>query len=429
MRLSCTLFLIACGCRHFDSDCRQGPVEPEAARIVQRVRIDPDSRVAPVSLDGAIDERVYWGMTPQETQCRAAEKSGTADMMEKEHEALESQNCLKRNSKDTRMKKTMLRHSSVEARNVAAGTALELYFRLAELEAKSDLLRDGLLVVREALADLRKLKEQGFKVPPEFAKLQKQQLELAADLARTQLGIQQINGELGRLLNWHGLGLHGYLWPLDSFNVSETHDDPEAAVALGMTYRAQLSLIRAVRDDVDAKTLPTMLLLLRSYNGFLGMSRSESFISFMGAGITPGKHKEAGQRRQQLDDMRREQEYVVSQEIRQAIHTIVAKTTLVSLAKQKIKIARDKLKDLEDEKERGVGSILEISGQRLILGQAQGEWIQEVMAWHTARAKLKQAQGLLALECGFSPEHPWADNGNSCAVLSSASSPQLTKPR
>ncbi|HWY86208.1 MAG TPA: TolC family protein, partial [Gemmataceae bacterium] len=147
------------------------------------------------------------------------------------------------------------------------------------------------------------------------------------------------------------------------------------------------------------------------------------------AGITPGKHKEAGQRRQQMDDMLREQEYVVSQEIRQGIHTIVAKTTLVSLAKQKIKIARDKLKDLEDEKERGVGSILEISAQRLILGQAQGEWIQEVMAWHTARAKLKQAQGLLALECGFSPEHPWADNGNSCGVQSSASCPELTKPR
>ncbi len=29
------------------------------------------------------------------------------------------------------------------------------------------------------------------------------------------------------------------------------------------------------------------------------------------------------------------------------------------------------------------------------------------MAWHTARAKLKQAQGLLAAECGFTPEHPW----------------------
>src|SRR5207253_12759 len=112
----------------------------------------------------------------------------------------------------------------------------------------------------------------------------------AADLTRAQLGIQQVNGELGRLLDWHELGLSGYLWPLGPFNMTETFDDPEAAVKVGMVHRAQLTMIRAVRDDVSVKTLPTMLLLLRSYNGFLGMSRSESFISFLGAGISPGKH-------------------------------------------------------------------------------------------------------------------------------------------
>src|SRR5207244_4007886 len=103
----------------------------------------------------------------------------------------------------------------------------------------------------------------------------------------------------------------------------------------------------------------------------------------------------------------KEQEYVVAQEIRQAIHTISAKTQLVALAKEKIKIAQEKLNDLEDKRRRGVASTLDVSGQRLVLGQAQAEFIQEVMAWHTARAKLRQAQGLLAVECGYSPEHPW----------------------
>jgi outer membrane protein TolC len=345
-------------------------------------------------------------MTPLATQCRAAAKSGTADMMEKESQTL-GNNCLTRDSKRTRMKQTMLAHSSVEARNVAAGTALELYYRLAELEAKSDLLRDGLAIARDALAELRKLKAQGLKVPPDFAQSQKQQLEFAADLTRAQLGIQQINGELGRLLDWHELGVFGFLWPHDNFDVTQAPDDPEAAVALGMAHRAQLTLIRAVRDDIDARTLPTMLLLLRSYNGFLGMSRSESFISFMTGSISVGKHQEVDQRRRQMDDMLREQEYVVAQEIRQAIHTIAAKTRLVALAKEKIKIAQDKLKDLQDKQASGIATPLEVSAQRLVLGQAQGELIQEVMAWHTARAKLKQAQGMLAVECGYTPEDPW----------------------
>ncbi len=222
------------------SGCGPETVQDLPERVVQRTLIDPSIIVSPVSLKAQLDQRTYWGMTPQETQCRAAQKSGTADMMEKEYRSLESKNCLERNSKSTATKKTMLRYSAVEARNVAAGTALELYYRLAELEGKSDLVRHGQFIVAETLTELQKARNQGLKDPPEFAQLQKQQLELAADLTRIQLGIQQINGELGRLLNWHDLGLRGYFWPVDNFRMKEAAEDPEAAVAVGMTQRRQL---------------------------------------------------------------------------------------------------------------------------------------------------------------------------------------------
>src|SRR4029077_7773672 len=110
----------------------------EAPAVVERSLIDPDAQVSRAALTEQAPVGPYWGMAPQQTQCRAADKSGTADMMEKEYQTLENGNCLTRDSKSTRMKQTMLRHASVEARNVAAGTALELYYRLAELEAKSD---------------------------------------------------------------------------------------------------------------------------------------------------------------------------------------------------------------------------------------------------------------------------------------------------
>lgn len=414
MCLLVTLLALS-GCKHYGSSCAPPVDDNETGNVVQRSRIEPETHLLGLSSNVNPLDRTYWGMTPHETQCRAAEKSGTAEMMEKEYQALDDQGCLKRNSKSTEMKRTILRHSSVEARNIAAGTALELYYRLAEFEAKADLLRDSLAIAADALADLRKAKEQGINVSTELEKLSKQQWEVGADLTRAQLGIQQINGELGRLLNWHNLSLCGYLWPVCSFAMVESCDNPEEAVALGMAHRAQLTLIRAVRDDVDAKTLSAILLVLRSYNGFLGMSRSESFISFMGATLAPGKRMEAEKRRQQMDEILHEQEYVVAQEIRLAIHTIRAKTQLVGLAREKINLAQTKLKDLQEKKERGLASNLDISAQKLALVQAQGELIQEVMAWHTARAKLKQAQGLLAFECGFTPEHPWV-NANGCAV-------------
>ena len=129
-------------------------------------------------------------------------------------------------------------------------------------------------------------------------------------------------------------------------------------------------MIRAVRDDIDAKTMSSLVLILRSYNGFLGMSRSESFISYMGAGLMPGSHKEVEKRRQQMDDLLKEQEYIVSQEIRQAIHTINAKSKLVGFSKANIKEAQAKLKDLEEKKERGIFSVPgHFPTQRLISGR------------------------------------------------------------
>ena len=118
-------------------------------------------------------------------------------MMQKESEALDSKNCLTRNSKSTRTKQTLLRHASVEARNVAAGTALELFYRLAELEAKADLLRDNLVLAGQTMADLQKLNSQGLKAPPEFARMQKQQLEMAADQARCRVGYSANQWRIG----------------------------------------------------------------------------------------------------------------------------------------------------------------------------------------------------------------------------------------
>ena len=68
-----------------------------------------------------------------------------------------------------------------------------------------------------------------------------------------------------------------------------------------------------------------------------------------------------------MDEMLQEQEFVVAQEIRQAIHTIQSKATLVALAKEKNKIAQEKLKDVEEKRQRGIGSLVEVSAQRFVL--------------------------------------------------------------
>jgi hypothetical protein len=40
---------------------------------------------------------------------------------------------------------------------------------------------------------------------------------------------------------------------------------------------------------------------------------------------------------------------------------------------------------------------------RLAWLKTRSDLVHEVMAWHIARAKLRQAQGMLVAECGFAP--------------------------
>src|SRR6516225_8108488 len=76
------------GCRHEDLHSEEGYAHVETGRVVERTRIEPEIQVAPTSLEEVGGQRTYWGMTPRNTQCLAAEKSGTAAMMEAEYQAL-----------------------------------------------------------------------------------------------------------------------------------------------------------------------------------------------------------------------------------------------------------------------------------------------------------------------------------------------------
>jgi outer membrane protein TolC len=104
-------------------------------------------------------------------------------------------------------------------------------------------------------------------------------------------------------------------------------------------------------------------------------------------------------RRQQLRQRLNDRELAVAQEIRQAVRTLAAQQALVVLNRQKIRSWETGVRELEDRNKQGLASVSEVAMAKLDWLRARGDLVQEVMAWHRARIKLKEAQGVLPLEC------------------------------
>src|SRR5262249_27154738 len=163
-----------------------------------------------------------------------------------------------------------------DTRNRSAGYALDLYYRLAESEAKADLLDKAVADLADAVRHGRDLMQQGFKLPIDLTTLQRQEIDARADRISLAAGIAELNSRLKGLIGQQDLPAEEHLWPAGKFEVTFAPLDLEAAVQAGLRQRAELNLIRTVLRDLDAKTLPVIRDFLKGLNSLLGQQATHA---------------------------------------------------------------------------------------------------------------------------------------------------------
>src|SRR5207248_2326842 len=136
-----------------------------------------------------------------------------------------------------------------EARNRSAGQALDLYYRLAEAEAKADLLDHAAADLADAVRRSRDLMGQGFKLPVELTTLQRREIDARADRVKLAAGIVELNGRLKGLIGQDDLPCDDRLWPAGEFDVAFAPIDSDAAVRVALAHRAELNLLRTVHRE------------------------------------------------------------------------------------------------------------------------------------------------------------------------------------
>jgi hypothetical protein len=402
------------------------PAQPslEALPVVERGRLEPlflDTPVPAATPSSGPADRLppYRALTPAQCQCLAASASSTANLLDREEEAVARQartGCLAdhRASRQTALKRQVLSYSALELRNQSAAQALDLYFRLAEAEAKHEVLQAGLVEIGDALAKSRDLKSKGLKLPVEYDKLRRQQLDLQADRVRLRVHLGQLNEELVRSLGLEACPDDIRIWPAVQLPGPPGPAECDA-VAVGLDHRADLTLLRVVSRDLDASTMPVARQFLRSVNPLLRLAEQQPTLPVLAklSLLLCGDEAELGTRRAQLEQLRAEREKAVSQDIRQDVRALAAQEELVALARERARSWQERSRELDEQRAQGLSSFAEAAAAKLEWLRARGDVIEQGAARERLLVKLQRDQGVLAPECGFGPS---AAESRSCTA-------------
>jgi hypothetical protein len=183
--------------------------------------------------------------------------------------------------------------------------------------------------------------------------------------------------------------------------------DVEAAVQLGLHQRPQLLLLRYMIANLDRDTLGSARILLQTISPLLAMSSpgpSCKLLTILAKPlhIQPGQEEELERVRAQLCDYLHERERTVAAEIRAAVYEIGARRETILRARQAADSWQDRIHDLEKQRTEGLKGPLSLASAYLEWYKARGEVVNEFLRWKIAFVKLKQAQGILPAECGYS---------------------------
>jgi len=378
-------------------------VEP-VGKLIERGKISPDvSELIPSDSDvpPAGDSSLYRAVDEDECKCLAATNAPLANLVDLEGELAICAASGHGRSKGYAacIQRELLAYRAAAQRNRAAADALELFFHLAEAEHNRDSLSRSLEEMERMRDNVARLKSLGMETGIDESELYRRQTALLDREATLLLSIEKINGQLKQCL---GLDVEDAtpIWPSAELKVVAQKIDIDDAVAQAMVMRPDLGALQLITENLDGNTLPAARSTLRAMDTLLGLSSSKLPAICM---LLCGSHDtEWATRQDQLNRLYIDQQRAVAAEVRRAVLTVKTRLRQVTLAKEQLDNQQKRLKDRQALWGDEDVTPFEIAEARLSVIQAQSDLVHQVVAWKIACAKLKEAQGLLAFECGFS---------------------------
>lgn len=418
--MSSAVLLMLVGCRHCSSTAVAPVTSPELLPASARGDFSADIQTLTAdslqTTGATIACPAYRLLLARQCQCLAADACANANILDLEGQAAVQKAEAKKIGHDKPvLKADVMTYLAMEERNKAAAKALDFYYRLAEAEAGADILQATLTQVGDTLIRTRELKAKGLKVAADDTALHSRQLELQSQQVKLRLQIQQFNGELRRLLAFEREQLHAeqhwrhlgrleppcddwQFWPAEAFHVAIGCVEPQQAVAVGLENRPILLLLNLLETELAEGDPATVRRMLGAVNSILGQGGSCSCLKKLLA-ILCGTEDDRALRQQQLALYHADREREVVEDILHAVRSIQAQKETLLLAQAKAEAWHGRLKEAEDKESKGIGSFTDTADARVNWLKARRAIAEEITNMQRAWVQLRQAQGVLPLEC------------------------------
>ncbi len=362
------------------------------------------SMESPVALPSPSE--VYEMVDASTCQCRAATNLTSAQLVELErHWAKVVIQCDSKNVRENYcLDRDLLALHAAGLRNEAAGSALKAFYQLAGLEVQKHYLQLGFNESQVTLDRIDKLQAKSIELPEkvdrsvivsQLAELEDQQLQL--DFLRIQL-----NGQLQKLMGCP-LDENTFYWPQLDWQPDMSSVDVEFELAEGLATRTDLRGLGIVICQLERNTLPVARAVLKFAESTVGTVEPQDGI-YHWARCFRCNESELPIRCRQLAMFYEETEQGATAEIKNAAYQIVLQQQRVVAAQRLLETLQGRLQALEDTRDIDDISIFEISNARARIFDAQAKLIEQVVGLKIAWVTLREAQGLLAVECGYSPK-------------------------
>ncbi len=91
-------------------------------------------------------------------------------------------------------------------------------------------------------------------------------------------------------------------------------------------------------------------------------------------------------------------------EVREAVYEVNLRRESILLARQVADRWHERIQDREKQQAQGMPVFADLTTAYMEWYKARGEVVKEFLGWKIAAVKVKQAQGVLPAECGYSGE-------------------------
>ena len=374
--------------------------------VVERKLALPDVSQAVDDTADPIHAKVeqYHRLSAEEVRVLACSRAAAASLIEAmAAEPPSTFPIIKSHTSADKLRRITATNLANEARLRTAGAALDLYYRLQEAELLTDVLAQSQAEVDRLVESGKVMSERGFTESADYLKLRQQQIELRADRAKLQNGIDRLNLELKAILALDTTS--GRLLPADAIHVDAELLDADRAVQIAIAQRPDLQTIRDLANRLDQRSVDAVRQTFAGLVPPLGAVTAASkvfapglrlFFPALANGDVEGLRK---QLRMNLADRERE----AAKDVRSTVGEWHLQRDLVAIARQRQALEVENVRELTVKKQKGAS--VEVEYRRALIAKltADANVIREAVKWKQIDVRARREMGLL---CG--------GNGSGC---------------